>query len=92
MSNGHPESRRSRERGVEYKRIRSDKVLTRFENFSKRKNMIWSDPFGDKRQKKSQVGPYILGPACPGAAGVHWTNGVADDFFGIFLAQKFEHK
>ena len=74
MSNGHP-------KGVEYKRIRSDKILSRFESFSKRKNMIWSDPFGDKRRRKPQVDLSIL-----------TSFEIDDGFFGIFVAQKFEHK
>ena len=81
MSNGHP-------KGVEYKRIRSDKILSRFETFLKRKNMIWSDPFGDKRQKKSQVDCVefqALEAPFPNYE-------LRDDFFGIFLAKKFEHQ
>jgi hypothetical protein len=73
MSNGHP-------KGVEYKRIRSDKILLCFEFFSNQKNMIWSDPFGDKRQKKPEVGLDKL------------IYELSAGFFGIFLAQKFEHK
>ena len=89
MSNGHP-------KGVEYKRIRSDKILYRFGYFSKRKNMIWSDPFGNKRRKKPQVGLYILfsvdfllrKKSSPQAL----KSKIHDGFFGIFVAQKFEHK
>jgi hypothetical protein len=50
--------------------------------------MIWSDPFGDKRQKKSQVDCVefqALETPFPKYE-------LRDDFFGIFLAKKFEHQ